>query len=412
MMNALPTTSGGTASPPAGLRLYKERLIGLVVNAAALIALGLLPFLWAEVTAVPSPVWTGAALALMLLAAVVTKARHVADQRIALFMAIVLLLYAAGTCFNYAFVTAYHPRRLDLLIQNTSILILAFAFFAFGITSGNRETLLGFVLAYLAVATYTLTSSENFTTAELYKRYETMGIIVAYQQLGDSLVICTLMIMARFRHPVAVYVLAALTIPILFVIPSRSAAVIGSFSLIVACLMVSNLRARMYIVAIALIFAVTARVAIMTNISETLEGTRHSTLLTPDEDHSNEERKKIIGAGLNSIRENPVFGYFGFELDAFQGTGFYIHNVLDIWAQAGFLAFLMFLMYWTFVFRQWFLVSKINRSVSAATFPLLVFAALSWLVSRQPAFAPLYFCLGYACGSFARATREPTSAAL
>lgn len=373
----------------------KTASMAAVFDGAALLSFGLLTYLWAEVRSVPSIFWTASSAILMLFAAILGKAHLATERRAALFAAAFLAAYFLGSGLSYVFVSTPHNALTDLFIQNTILLLYASVYFMFGAVAGRKQLFVGFLLSYLFLAAYAIASREGFAAEELAKELEADRVAINYQQMGDSLVICALMIIALLRQKVAVFGVAILTIALLVIIPSRSALVFGATTLVLCMLLVASPRARILIIIVGLITVITTRYLILSNLSETFEGTRHSQLLTLQEDQSNAERIKILDKGWHQLAEHPFFGNFGFQLEAFNDSGMYIHNALDIWVQADLLPFLLFIALWVFLFRQWYLTTAGNRELRNQTLPMLVFPALSWLFSRHVAYVPLYFCVGY-----------------
>ena len=371
------------------------KLAGAVTLTAIVISFGLLTFLWAEVSSVPSQTWTGIAVVFMLASAILTKAHLSDDRRLSMLLGLYLLLYAAGTTIGYFFVTEFHSDRTDLLLQNYVALALCFVYYAFGAVSQDKRYWPGFAAALVIIAIYTLQSKSDFSAEELARRYQFDAVIVGYQQLGDSLVMATLVLIAMFRKRAVVYALSAGVVILLFIIPSRSALVFGTLALLSACLLISTPKARVALITFALIAAVTMRVWVLSNLSESLDGSRHEGLLTQKEDESNLLRAEQLSVGADAIMSNPIFGQFGFELDMFRQRGFYMHNIFDCWVQAGLLPFLALLTLFVLVGRQWFLQWKFDRARAYQTLPFLLFAGLSYVFARNPTYVNLYFCIGY-----------------
>lgn len=372
-----------------------ERLKGILVTLAIFLTFGLLPFLWAEVHSVPSIVWTATSTALMSGAVLACRVHEKAEPRTLALAAIFFGLYFLGSLFSFLFVTQEHSERADTFLAHCVLMILGAIYFGFGVATGSRPSTLGFILAYLGIAGYAILASESFSVHELAERYNADQLAIGYQQMGDALTISSLIIMSQIRRVSFVYVVALATIVLLFVVPSRSSAVFGSVAVLAYCMLISTPRVRVLIVVVSVLAAVSWRAVIVQGVSQKLEGSRHETLLTPEEDTSYTERMAVLDGGLDSIWEHPIAGYFGFQLDRFGNAGLYLHNFLDIWAQGGLLPFLAFVGLWVFIIRQWYLLYRHDREAALRTTALLFFAALSWGFARSPGSAMLFFCLGY-----------------
>jgi O-antigen ligase len=388
---------------PAG---FVERFKSVSQHSATIVSLGLLTFLWAEVRDVSSIIWTSLAAALMIAAVIANRGDQMDDRRVTKAFLLYFALYSAGMIFSYLFVSPFHVDRLPVLGDRFSAILLALIFYAFGVISSSPKSWPGFAIALAATTLYIVQSRGDFAVQELYRRYEEDEVNIGYQQLGDSLAICSLVLIGYFRQRSFVYCISALTIVLLFIVPSRSAAVFGSLALLLACLLVSTPKVRIALIALTLVAAVSARVWIVYNVTETLEGTRHETLLTKEEDSSNQERMEILEDGFKSIAANPIFGYFGFELDQTRERGRYIHNFLDVWAQAGILPWLALLLFWALIGRQWYFMYRDDRARAYRSLPFLMFALFSWLFSRSMTYPVLYFCVGYFSSVLAESIRS------
>jgi O-antigen ligase len=383
-----------------------ERFKSVSQHAATIVSLGLLTFLWAEVRDVPSIFWTSLAAVLMVGAVIANRGDQRDDRRVTKAFLLYFALYSVGMIFSYLFVSPFHVDRLPVLGDRFSAILLALIFYSFGVISSSPKAWPGFAIATVATAIFVIQSRGDFGIQELYRRYAEDEVNIGYQQLGDSLAICSLVLIAYFRRRAFVYCISAVTIVLLFIVPSRSAAVFGSLAVVLACLLVSTTKVRVALIALTLVAAVSARVWIVYNVSESLEGTRHETLLTKEEDSSNQERMEILEDGFRSIAANPIFGYFGFELDQTRERGRYIHNFLDVWAQAGVLPWLALLLFWALIGRQWYFMYRDDRERAYRTLPFLLFALFSWLFSRSMTYPVLYFCVGYFSSVLAESIRS------
>lgn len=374
--------------------------------ASIVFSMGLLTFLWAEVRVVPSQAWTALAIVIIVIAIASNRADRMDDRRVTIAVGIYFALYGFFMMFSFLFFAEPHEEKLELLILNETQMVMGFVFYGFGVLCTSQRATPGFVAAFALLTIYILQHKAAFSIAELQRRFDEDQVNIGYQQLGDSLAICAMVLIARFKRIPVAFPLALLSIILLFIIPSRSAAVFGSIGLLVACMLLSSFRLKLALLGLAIIAAVAARVWISYSLTESFEGTRHETLFTEQEDSSNRERMEILEQGIKVIADNPIFGNFGFELDVFNERGRYIHNFLDVWAQAGLIPFLTLIALVVLIARQWFFMFLSDRDSAYRCLPLLVFGLLSWILSRAMVYPYLYFVFGFFSATLATSLRS------
>lgn len=405
-MKALRTPTAAVPSLEPGIDVF-GRVASASLWMAAILAFGLMPFLWAEVRSVPSQTWTGLGILLMAIAAVTNRADKLDDRRITTVFVIFMCLYGAGMLFNYLFLAPAHEDRFAVLTYNLTMLVLASVFYAFGVVATSPRAWPGFAIALAIVSVYVMQHRAEFALDELYRRFEADQVNIGYQQIGDTLLMGSLVLIARFRRLQVVYPLSVFVVVLLFIIPSRSAAVFGAISLLVAAMLVSTLRVRIVIGSLALLSAIGARVWIAYQLEAQFQGTRHETLLTVQEDSSNQARMDMLDKGIDSILQNPIFGRVGYELDSFNERGSYIHNLLDVWGQAGLLPFLALLVLLVLIGRQWGFMFKFDREAAYRCLPFLVFGLLSWVIARSMHYPQTFFVLGFFSATLAASLAAP-----
>jgi len=120
-------------------------------------------------------------------------------------------------------------------------------------------------------------------------------------------------------------------------------------------------------------------------------------------------RESAFDAGLQAIIDNPLFGRFEFQLEAFGDDGLYIHSALDIWAQAGVLPFLAFMVGMLLIAYR--ILSMLLRNPDAAlkVLPLFFFAVASWSLARYPWAYQLFFAVAFALANSVSKKRRAIS---
>ena len=373
--------------------------VKLLNNVVAVFTLSLMPILWNELSKEYSFYVTLSAAILMLASVAIARGYELVDPRTALLTGIYLLLFGVCATISYTLVADAAPGRGDHLTYYWGILVFGALYFAFGGVIAATPPRAGIVSAFLILACYTVIQRESFQISGLQARGFTEGIDTPYQQLGDSFAICSIAVLAFVRRSWLAAIIAMVSIALLFVLPSRSAAVFGSIALLATIALYATLRMRVFLTVVIAIAVIVLQGPIIREVNVAFEGSRHQAIIiSPSEDESNLERATILSVGMRVIRDNPIFGYFGFEYAKFGEGGYYIHNVLDIWAQAGVFPFAAFALLWFYLCRQVWLLYARDKTLAIPAIGLLMFVALSWIFARHAANAHLYLCLGYMAG--------------
>ena len=118
--------------------------------------------------------------------------------------------------------------------------------------------------------------------------------------------------------------------------------------------------------------------------------TRSTEVLDLDTSSSWQVRQELQAAALRVIRENPIFGEFGYHIRD-GGAGFYAHNALSAWTNFGLVGFLLFI-----GLMAYFTVLSFRRMGSGQTADAAWFAAfqlnlasLIQAIAASPIFFPL-----------------------
>ena len=399
-----PTQSPLISSLPTGFRgRGADWWLGVV---AIVLEFGLLSMLWNELPDIPAIVWTGSATVLMA----VYVARHhgsLADQGpLAAPAFIFLLTYPLLCALSHALYPQVQTGAADLLYKNALQMLLGAVLFLFGGAVRRQRLDEGFVLAFIATVAYTLMNSGRFTTQSIYERFQDIGAGTDYQHLGDSFVISTLILSTRLLGVGRFASFAALSLVVMFMIPSRSAAVLGLLCLPVYVLLSAPPRLRGQIIVALLVGAV---LILSLPLRDLFEGTRFESFFLSAPDSSLSLREEIMDRGLAVIMERPLTGAWAFQLDAFASSGLYVHNALDVWVQAGLIAFLMFVYLWWRALSAWRDAWRMTPASAIEVLPLLLFALLSWVTSRNVGYVLPFFCLGYASAGLAPAWQAVSS---
>ncbi len=303
-----------------------------------------------------------------------------------------LLTYAGCAWLSMLFHGAQTPLRDDLLQTRWMELALGALFFHFGAAVAASDDWRGTAVAWLGAAAYAFWARELFSVAEIYNRLYEGGLITDYQHLGDGFAMLTLMLATRIRQPLHVVAFVAVSLVVMFTIPSRSAAIIGTLGLITVLFAASNPPARVGIVAVVVLALVGRAVLPLESL---FAGTRFESLFVGTEDTSWTLREELLRQGLDVIANRPLLGWFGFEAEIYGEAGLYVHNALDVWAQAGIVPFGVFLAMWGVVLYRWWLLWGFDRGSALRALPLLLFALLSWAYARHVGYVMPFFCIGY-----------------
>ena len=369
---------------------------------AIVLEFGLLSMLWNELPGVPAIVWTGSATVLMAAFVARNPTRFEDLGPLAAPTLIFLALYPLLCVLSHALQPQVQQGAVELLYRNALQMFLGAVLFVFGVAVRRQRLDEGFLLAFLATTVYALLNSERFTTQSIYERLQDLGAGTDYQHLGDTFVISTLILSTRLLGLGRFALFAALALVVMFLIPSRSAAVLGAICLPVYVLLSAPSRLRAQI-----LLALTAGMVLILSLplQDLFEGTRFESFFVSTPDSSLSMREEIFSRGLDVIALRPLTGAWAFQLDAFASSGLYVHNALDVWVQAGLIAFLLFLYPWWRAAVVRVQAWGSTRTEAVEVLPILLFAALSWITSRNVGYVLPFFCLGYASAGLAAAWR-------
>ncbi len=375
--------------------------VTMMVTMAVIFHFALLPILWQEVPSVPSIVWTGVSTALLGLTALAARhssisIRWTTSTTIAFFVA-----YPLFAWISYKAWGQYSTEREGLLLQLIPIMFLGLVLYFMGAAARSHRVFRAFAITWAIIALYALAHAASFDRAGLAESSTETGVKLNYQLMGDAFAICSAILAPRIRQSVWQWIFILVSIGIMFVIPSRSAAFFGVVALMSIPFMSSSLSIRAMVIVMALV----AYGGYQSGVFATwFEGSRFESALTPHEqDSSWQIRQEIMDRGLMLITNRPFTGEWAFQLSDLKFSGYYMHNALDIWAQTGMIPFLLFLTMWATLLSA--LMTGLERwpRIAKETVPVLIFAALSWALSRNVGFVALFFCLGFSSAALAQA---------
>lgn len=359
-----------------------------------------LPLLWRETPAIPSMLWTGLSTSLLTLSAWMMRNDLVADRSMTGSTVVFLIAYPILCVVSYLIQDQVSAVRAGLLFRNAQIMYLGLLLYLLGAAVRTCRTYRAVATAALLLAGYTLFEQNTFNMNAIYERSINEHVRPEYQAMGDAFAICVLLLLPRLKGTLVTIAAAALAVVVMFIIPSRSAAMFGTVGVAVSLILTGSKTTR-----VALIVAIVAGgIAYNTGIlEESFKGTRFETVFSTERDTSWEVRQEIMEQGLKIIAAKPFTGEWAFQVGELKDAGLYVHNALNTWAQAGIIAFLLFILVWIFalrgLYRSWILLPRI--AVEAT--PVLLFAALSWALARNSGNVVLFFCVGYAAAAFGRA---------
>ncbi|MCB9211130.1 MAG: O-antigen ligase family protein [Ignavibacteriales bacterium] len=106
-------------------------------------------------------------------------------------------------------------------------------------------------------------------------------------------------------------------------------------------------------------------------------------------------RIKLLENGIEVIKNNIIFGEYGWQTKLFGGRGFYIHNILSFWAQFGIIIFLLTLF---IVFYPIFYLVKNKHQVKKELYEYLIvlflFLALNSIFSKAYTYQVIFMPIG------------------
>ena len=374
----------------------------LMVNLAVVFHFGLLVILWQEAKAVPSIAWTGTSTVLLSLAAIAARHSSVSVRNVTVCTIFFFIAYPMFAWLSYKVWGQYSSEREALLLQTIPIMALGLALYLVGAAARSHRTYRAFWTAWCIIACYVLLNINKLDPQSMYQAsLADAGVSLNYQQLGDAFAICSVILAPRIRQPLLQWMFIGLTVCIMFIIPSRSAAFFGAVSLGMTLIIFGNRFTRVSLISLGVLAVLGYQSG---TFAELFEGTRFESALTPDtEDGSWSMRQEIMDYGMALLIGKPFTGEWAFQLSDLKFSGYYIHNALDIWAQTGLIPFLIFLGIWVFLLDA--LMTGLARwpRIAKETMPVLLFAALSWTLSRNITFVALFFCLGFASAALTQA---------
>ena len=284
-------------------------------------------------------------------------------------------------------------------------MVLALVLYLMGAAIRSHRSYPALWAAWGVTMLYVMLNARRLDLQSLYQAAQETGIILNYQLMGDAFAICSVILITRIRRPMLQWAFAAVCIVIMFMIPSRSAAFFGVCSLLLALMLFGSPLARLTLAGIVTIGVLGQQTGAF---AELFAGTRFESAFTPDSaDNSWDSRQEVMNFGISTLKDNPFFGEWAFQLTDLKFSGHYIHNALDIWAQAGIMPFLIFLGIWGTLLMSFLRVWPAFPALARTAAPVLAFSALSWILSRNVTNVALFFCLGYASATLAQAyTRQ------
>ncbi|MDO4905410.1 MAG: hypothetical protein Q4A16_07670 [Lautropia sp.] len=371
-----------------------------LLTAAVGFYFGLLPILWQE-TSIPSMVWTGAAAGLLWLASIAARHNSISIRNVTTCAVLFCLLYPVFGAISYLVWGQSSNEREALLLQTVPIMMLGLALYLTGAATRCNRIYGALWASWVIIICYIALNFRNLDPRSMYEATLETGTRLNYQQMGDAFAICCVILAPRIRQFFWQWLFIGISIGVMFIIPSRSAAFFGSVALLSIPVLFGGMFTRVMLIGLGL-FALFGYESGM--FAQWFEGSRFESALTPDaEDGSWSMRQEIMDHGMALLISKPFTGEWGFQLGDLKFAGYYIHNALDVWAQAGLLPFLLFMGIW--VYMSIALLNGLSRwpRLAKEVIPVLIFAALSWSLSRNIGFVALFFCMGFASATLAQA---------
>lgn len=369
-----------------------------LVTVAGFYSLAGLPIAWGELTDVPSRTWTGTQYALMG-AAIILGVRRVryTDGPAQLFV-LWLVSFPVFATLSYLIVESMAGGRDDVLSQTYFVITLGMTEFAFGLVMAAHLGIRPFIASLVTLAIYVSIRQERFTVKGWWETFESLEVLTNYQFAGDAIATSALIALCFVRSRVLYLIIVAVAVYGLFIVSSRSAAAIGWGSLALGVLRFSG--SAVTTVGLALLIPALGAWAFL-DLETVFAETRFDFLFTGETDPSASARDDSLQAGLDVIREHPITGFFAFELDRFGIAGLYVHNALDVWVQAGFLSFMLFLVACTAVLLRWVGIWRMDAERAYRLLPLMVFVFGSWALARVPYAGVVMTGFGFLVGCLA-----------
>lgn len=227
---------------------------------------------------------------------------------------------------------------------------------------------------------------------------------VDYQYWGDAFAFLAIMFVTTRRAPFPLLVSAFLAVVALFLIPSRSSLICGGFALVVFMFMrfrSAVLMTGSFIAGFVLFFFI--GMGTKANVADFIQGhpfSRQTNFLVEGDDNSLNLRLDFSATGMDTISKNPFLGRFGYQIEKYSDPGTYMHNVMDIWAQAGMLPFLIFSLFIFMSLR--YVYSKkdwISYNPRLTGISMLVFSISSFVLARNQGAIHIIFGIGAGVGA-------------
>ncbi len=316
--------------------------------------------------------------------------RH--SRTLTLQLTVFMILYALFAVISFYLVGRQSQERWDIFASAVPLLILALIYYGFGVAVGSRVPPWALLITLVITAVYTITTRESLTEHQIYLRGKA-GLHTTYQYSGDAFAIVSLLLLGVTRSAALRVVLVFTAVAVLFIIPSRSSALIGTVAILVLvdplCRQTdlgaaAGQRPDSGLVLRSLLCGCPAGDVLRHAVRERLHRRRGQ---------FQGEREAIAVTGWEMIREYFFFGNWAFQLQRFGDAGLYIHNVLDIWAQTGIVPFAAFVIMWISI--GWRIALPSNPAMRRdQIIGIALFALLSWMFSRHTHVGLMYFCLG------------------
>lgn len=325
-------------------------------------------------------------------------ARHICTCLIAFVFLYLLICYAGIEIHPLLYATKYGEWKKDIIILPFAVSYFVFGVFYGAYKENNFVTAafflqLVFVLVFVGMP-YVLSS----TSISDYNDK------IDYQYWGDGFALLALMFVTTRCSRGAVLVSAFLAVVVLFFIPSRSSLICATLALAVYLYMrfpSAALMTSSFIAGFALFFFI--GMGKRFDLAALVEGkafSRQTYFLTQGEDNSFNLRLDYWTAGMKTIFENPFLGQYGYHIEKYAEQGTYMHNIMDIWAQAGIVPFVIFslfiLMASKYVYSKKNLVSYNPRLTGIS---MLIFSIASLALARNQGSIHILFGIGAGVGA-------------
>lgn len=223
-----------------------------MVSLAVIFHFGLLPILWQEVPSVPSIVWTGASTALLALTALAARHSSISIRWTTTATLLFFIAYPLFAWISYKAWGQYSTEREGLLLQLVPIMFLGLLLYFMGAAARSHRVFRAFGITWLIIAIYTLAHATSFDRVGLAESSTETGVKLNYQLMGDAFAICSTILAPRIRQSLWQWIFMLVSIGIMFIIPSRSAAFFGVVALMSIPFMFSSAFFRVMVIVLAL----------------------------------------------------------------------------------------------------------------------------------------------------------------